>query len=227
MDQVVLIYDCSSQHSLSPAKVVKGAQILFNVWKTGSREAVFAGAEGGRMVKGTIPESLNIRQVPGQVAEASLTRFKVDSWEETALDFLQRVQQDQINLSAHTPVHQKHLASALPKEDQEYLAELGGRQVFNWAPKVPNERKKIRLTKFEGRSDIGISWVFQMSTKEAEEDVLVLEASWDNCQMTFDEISLASRQLLSAAKWLANPDNTHKPIRECIFDPSISYDYHV
>jgi hypothetical protein len=104
------------EHGLSPAKVVKGAQILFNVWKTGATEAVFVGAEGGRMVKGVFPSSIDMLRVPGQVAEGSITRFSVPSRDEKVLDFLRRVQEDQLLLSKYNPCHRGHVVAALSRK---------------------------------------------------------------------------------------------------------------
>jgi len=213
-----------SQHGLSAAKVAKAAQILWNVWKTGAKEAIFVGAEGARMVPVESPADLNLRLVPGPVVEVSTTRFPV-SWQDTTLQFLNKVQDDQKELSNHCRLHKGHMASALPSEDKEFLIELGGRQVFNWAPKVPHSRTKIHLIKFEGRSDIGVSWVFRMSIDPNEEELLILEVSWDNAQLTYDEATLATRQLLSAAQWLSNPVNANRPIKECIIDANLAYQY--
>lgn len=177
------------------------------------------------MVKNVAPSSLDLTKVPGPVVEVSLTRFAV-SKEEITLEFLKRVQKDQLDITAHCHCHRGHISSALSQQDSQFLTNLGGRQVFNWAPKVPSDKRtRIQLKKFEGRSDIGVSWVFKLSTLPGQEEILIVEASWDNCQMTPEEITLSTKRLLSAAKWLCHPENANKPIREFEFDPSTSYQY--
>jgi hypothetical protein len=164
-------------------------------------------------------------QVPGPVVAISLNRFAVD-WQENTLDFLQRVQQDQYNLTKHCHMNMAHLLSSLSEQDRKFIVEWGPRQVFNWYPRMTTQdMKRLMRTKLEGRSDIGISWVFRLSSQPGEEDTVVLEASWDNCQLTIEEIQQATQQVLSAVKWLSNPDNANKPIQGCIFDSSTAYEY--
>lgn len=168
---------------------------------------------------------LDLRTVPGPVVELALTRFPVESRAEKALDFLARVQQDQLTLSAHCHYHQGHLRRQLPQPDASYLDEHGPRQLFNWSPKVPlTFAPLITLTKFEGRSDYGISWVFHVPPTAARE-TLVVEASWDNCQFSPDEAQRHTRILLAAAQWLVDPANWARPIGDCPFDTSDTHVY--
>ncbi|CEH13297.1 hypothetical protein CBOM_01230 [Ceraceosorus bombacis] len=201
------------EHGIAPAKAIKTAVALFHVKETGAYEAVFSQAEGGRMAIDV--DGLDFKGARGPMVEMVLNRVAIPSQNETVLSLFNRVQTQQAALSKHSHYHRGQLVQELEKTgDAHQFESCAPRFHYNWAPRMPPTSDRIKLTKFEGRSDLGMALVYRLKG----DDELVIEQSWDNAQLKEEEVERTTRRILAAAKWICNPENWNKPIGECDFD---------
>lgn len=214
------------KHGIPPHVILKAAVTLFNVHRTGSSTALFANLEAARHWPFTadwasenqhLPNPLNIT---GPTFELVVNRIEVSDKHEPVLTFLQRIHKDQTELSsnAHFPLRELLNSPSLTTEDIAVIQETMKRQIWNWLagtqtqsqqkistapPSSTNENINSRPVSLEiftraAYGDVGIAWTCGLWDNET----LYLNASYDDCQLSKDEVFKAMGEVLSVAAWL-------------------------
>ncbi|ETS75223.1 hypothetical protein PFICI_13707 [Pestalotiopsis fici W106-1] len=118
--------------------VTKTALTLFIASHTGHSHALFANYEAARTTFPFLPKILEATgqfeatDVSGPTMQAvmNVVEYRPD---ETVLQFLERMQKDQLDLTAHAPAPLRQIMSALG-DDGNMLLEILGHCSFNWVP---------------------------------------------------------------------------------------------
>lgn len=214
------------KHEIPPHVVLKAAVTLFNVHRTGSSTALFANLEAARHWPFTADWASenqhlsNPLNITGPTLELVVNRIEVADKNEPVLTFLQRIHKDQTDLSSnsHVPLRELLNSPSLSPEDVAVIREIMYRQVWNWLaglqtqaqqetstppPPSTNENTNSQPVSLElftraAYGDVGIAWTCGLWDKET----LYLNASYDDCQLSKDEVFTAMGEVLSVASWL-------------------------
>ncbi|KAA8647997.1 hypothetical protein EYZ11_004201 [Aspergillus tanneri] len=218
-----------SSFGISPPFVAKCACALVNMKHTGANEAIFASIESGRSQlpnNGPTAVSIDLFEVDGPTTNETLNRIRLEPGE-TVIRLLTRIQryQSEIDLHSHAPIYGVRDALAQDPitgeaDAREYISLLQ-RQVFDWLPPTREANNDLsvtlsplRLLEILPRTDLGIVWFPSLS----DSDILELEVTYDDSQLTTAEVRQAMTEFMSATAWLANPDNIQRPVSDCQFD---------
>lgn len=140
------------------------------------------------------------------------------------MQLLTRLQDDQLDIEKHSHAPASKIIEGLARnhrtgaEDVEAFKSILQQQIYDWLPTVRSNhdmsKMPIKLLDHISRMDRGIAWV----TKLLPGDILQVETSWDDAQLSNNEASQALSEFLSAFSWLADPQNLAKPLCHCRFD---------
>ncbi|KAJ5637225.1 Nonribosomal peptide synthetases (NRPS) [Penicillium lividum] len=233
------ILELREKYSITPPIIAKAACALFNLHTMNCDEAVFVSVESGRswpfMDTGSEPSSSPLA-IDGPTMNNTINRIRVAPGE-TVHQFLDRLRQEQllIDMYSHAPV-----ASILErltvsdiivdgdgkgqlsngKADAQTVLDTLPRQIFDWLPaarSVEQEEiieQRIRTLEILGRTDLGIVWFPSI----IHDNVLFLEATWDDTQLRSSEVYKAMSEFMYAIAWLSEPSNLNRPAMECEFN---------
>lgn len=130
-----------ADHGLMPATVLKTAQALLNVHRTGSSHAVFSNFEACRGGFPFLPRSMealghfDAADVSGPTFTSVINVLEVLKPGEGALRLLARVQEEQEELTRHAAAPAQLIKDALGPEGH-LMEEVVRSQWFNWSPGV-------------------------------------------------------------------------------------------
>ena len=141
------------QHpDISAPVIIKAALALLNIRRTGTNSAIFSNVQAGRTAWPFLPPSFSQNPSFNSVDEATdvagpllqaVTNFIQFSPEETVLQFLRRLQADQVNLTQHAHAPWSEIEKALDRRastgdegDQHsgLMRKVFTTQIFNWIP---------------------------------------------------------------------------------------------
>lgn len=214
------------KHGILPHVILKAAVTLFNIHRTGSSTALFANLEAARHWPFTADWAPDNQRLPnpliiaGPTFEVVVNRIEVSDKNESVLTFLQRIQKEQTELSAnsHVPLRELLNSPSLTTEDVAIIREIMIRQIWNWPAGIQTQAQQANTssTKKEddedttsrpvslekltraAYDDVGLAWTCGLWDKET----LYLNASYDDCQLSKDEVFVALGEVLSVAVWL-------------------------
>jgi len=229
------LLELRSRCEIAPPIVAKGACALFDLRATGGEEAVFVTVESGRSWpfsedaghNGTV---INPLTIDGPTMTETINRIRAPAME-TVRHFLTRLQAEQrkIDLYSHAPT--SRILECLKQDpdsgeaDVEIVLNLLQRQIYDWLPSArptestilitggPTKPPAMEILDVLGRTDLGIVWFPTLIGN----DVLNLNATWDDAQLRASEVQEAMSQFMNAIVWLSDPNNLDRPIGECSF----------
>lgn len=148
---------------------MKSALVLVNTHLTGHTHALFSNLEAARTTFPFVPKVLESQfeatDVAGPTIQTVLNFVEVKN-EEKVIDFLLRMQDDQINLTKHASAPLKELVSALGKTG-DVIPIVTQAQVFNWIPTAfSNPHSNFKSTKMAVSSQVGMAVNCGLSGKD-------------------------------------------------------------
>ncbi|KAK2763110.1 NRPS [Arachnomyces sp. PD_36] len=230
------------KYGIPPHIIFKAAVTLFNVHRTGSSTALFTNVEAARHWPFTsdwasenqeLPNPLNIA---GPTVEFVVNRIEVPDNDESVLSFLQRIHKDQIELSAnsHVPLRELFNSPSLSQDDVSVIREVMNRQLWNWPASIQSETQastsppaqtdtnentaqqqppSLETLTGSAYDDVGVAWMCGLQNQET----FYLNASYDDCQLSKDEVYAAMGEVLSVAAWLVQTAEGSS-VGDAIFD---------
>ena len=152
--------------NISQPVVLKSAYALLNVAITGHSHAVFSNVEAARTTFPFVPKALyelgnfEATDVAGACFESVINVVEIRPHERVA-DFIQRMQVDQNNLTAHSSAPWLEILKALSPEDASIMPLISRTQIFNWVPGMgttgTNPNQNLEMVMIAARSDIGMA----------------------------------------------------------------------
>ncbi|KAL9008941.1 MAG: hypothetical protein Q9173_005983 [Seirophora scorigena] len=125
------------EHAVDVSSAFKAAVTLLNAEESGQQHVVFCNLDSARrwpFLDTWITDRLsNPLDIAGRTMSCTINVLPV-SEEEPCVAFLQRIQNDQMEQSAHTTAPFSAVMQALGAEEGPMMHDIGRRQVFNWDP---------------------------------------------------------------------------------------------
>ncbi|KAK6214112.1 putative NRPS-like protein biosynthetic cluster [Pestalotiopsis sp. IQ-011] len=203
------------QHPKITATVVaKTAFALFLANRTGHSHAMFANYEAARTTFPFLPRAVEATgqfeatDVSGPTMQAVANVVEVRP-EETALEFLQRMQQGQLDLTAHAAAPLRQIMAALEGDgDGGMIPEIIGHCSFNWVPGMGAYGTNPNQT-FESLSAVvrvrqGLSSNFGLGGPEGSTffiDLRTVHFDMDGLRQVGGEIEKITKWLLARENW--------------------------
>ncbi|KAI4089435.1 MAG: hypothetical protein LQ344_005437 [Seirophora lacunosa] len=163
------------EHDVDATSVFKAAVTLFNAEETGQQHAVFCNLDSARRwpflepwITDRLPNPLDIA---GPTMSCTINVLPI-SEEEGCVEFLQRIQNDQMEQSAHATAPLSAVMQALGAEEGPMIHDIGRRQVFNWDPMTrarvgtQTSGRQLQLLGRQGWLDLGVFWNFGLVNDE-------------------------------------------------------------
>lgn len=134
-----------SKHGIAAAVALKSALALLNVHRTGQTHALFCNLEAARATFPFVPKSLESQfeatDVAGQTIQQVINLIPIPaSSGETVIQFLQRIQADQRELTKHASAPLKEIIAGLGPKSGALVRTIFEQQIFNWIPGTDHTR---------------------------------------------------------------------------------------
>lgn len=212
------------EHGLMPATILKTAQALLNVHRTGATHAVFSNFEACRSRFPFLPKSMealghfDAADVSGPTFTSVINMLEV-RYGESALGLLGRVQEDQEELTRHATAPAQLVMDSLGPKG--HLMEKAVRsQWFNWSPGVgasigdPYENIEVfnhNPTESSARG-MGLGVRAGLGGPDGVTYVVIVRTAI----LDEDGAGHIAQDLERLTLWLVNPDNWDKPVEEIL-----------
>jgi hypothetical protein len=188
--------------------------------------------------KGDTGDDVDPLSIDGPTFKLVVSRNSVAKGE-TVVQFLGRLRREQHDLEkhSHTPLDrileqlEEPSASSSTSQSQAdglIVRNALDRQIFDWVPDLqPTQGKdsaaleahqnqpSLEMLEVLSRTDQGFIWFPSMVSGT---ETMKLKTTWDDAQLHATEASKATKQFLRAARWLSQPENWHRPAKECDFE---------
>ena len=205
-------------HNVDASTILKAAVALFNTQSRGQHHALFCNLDSARkwpflqdwIVK-TLPNPLDIA---GPTMGCTINILSVNS-NETVLDFLRKLQEDQIEQSQYADAPFRDIMGHLSDEEAQIIHDIGRRQIFNWDPTLRTRmaigRKSLSLIGRQGWLDLGVFWNFGL----LDDETLVGFILYDDAHLSNAEASSALERVFQIARWMTTPENWSNHVGDC------------
>lgn len=211
------IQELRREHSHITATIVlKTAVALLHIFHTGHTHALFANLEAARTTFPFIPKTMEATgqfeatDVSGPTIQAvvNLVEYKA---EETVLSLLERMQQDQLNLTKYASAPLREIMSALGTAGS-MIPETVGHQLFNWVPGMgasgTNPHEHFEMLSAVVRPLLGFSINAGIGGPDSRTIFMLLRgASFD--RETYKKLGM---ELEKITLWLTDRDNWDRPV---------------
>ncbi|KAI1855610.1 hypothetical protein JX266_000475 [Neoarthrinium moseri] len=161
------IHEFRRQHPRITANIViKTALVLLNLHRNDYTHALFANLEAARTTFPFLPKAVEATghfeatDVSGPTIQAVINFVKFDP-EETVISLLERVQEDQNNLTKYASAPLQEIISSLG-DVGKIIPETIGHQIYNWTPGMgttgTNPHENFTVLNSVIRNRLGLSW---------------------------------------------------------------------
>jgi hypothetical protein len=205
-------------HNLTAIIILKAALALLNVQRTGHTHALFSNLEAARTTFPFIPKVMEntgqyeATDVAGPTIESVLNLIEIIP-EEKVLDFLQRMQNDQTNLTKYASAPAREIMSALG-EAGGMIPEVIQAQIFNWVPGMSASGTdpyfNFKVLNAVVRPQIGVA--LNAGIGGAEYDTIFMHLRGD--ALTTPQLKEMAVDLEKISRWLVNPANRNAAVGE-------------
>lgn len=217
------------RHSHITASVVlKAAMALVNITRTKHTHALFMNFEASRSTfpfwpdtlrhvsgaNGSTIADLDASDVAGPTMSSITNIIPVDR-PETAIDFLNRLQTEQSELTKRSQAPLRRIISRLndlhPGENAgEMIAEINRAQVLTWVPAFLGDYEKIRVESLAIRAAVGIVFVAGLGGPQAT--TYMIGMRWDVANYSAEETTKFVQDTGKAVLWLLEEENWNAPV---------------
>lgn len=214
-----------TDHRLKPATVLKTAQALLNVHRTGASHAVFSNFEACRGGFPFLPRSMealghfDAADVSGPTFTSVINVLEVLRQGEGALGLLARVQEDQQELTRHAAAPAQLIKDALGPRGH-LMEKIVRSQWFNWSPGVgasigdPYENIEVlnhNPTESSARG-MGLGVRAGVGGPDGITYVVIVRTAI----LDENEAGRIAADLERLTMWLVDPENWDKPVSEVL-----------
>jgi hypothetical protein len=226
-------FDCPDLLSLKKAYpeitasvVFKAAMALVNINRTGNTHALFNNFEAARIrfpfipssLEAIVPAFLEASDVNGPVMQSATNLISVPRTE-TAIDFLGRLQAEQLELTKHAAAPLGRVIAELNSHGTgsgDMIIETHRTQFFTWVPGSLGEYEKIRITQLGIRCAVGLVVVAFLTGPRAT--TYALSMRWDVANYSREKTQEYVTDLETAVLWLTNEKSWNLPIGQFLED---------
>ncbi|KAG4262701.1 AMP-binding enzyme [Fusarium proliferatum] len=207
---------------ISAAVVLKAAMALVNVQRTGLSHSIYFNFEAGRgqfpfladALQALNPDTFESSDVNGPLIQHVCNLIEVPR-DETTMMFLNRLQEDQVSLTANAHAPMRRIIEELDAEGNgsgKIFLDALSTQLLTWVPGLLGEHEKIQVGKIGIRCAAGLVVVASIGGPAAT--TYMLSMRWDVANYSRQETRAFTQDLQSAVLWLTATSNQHRPIRE-------------
>ncbi|KAK0389845.1 hypothetical protein NLU13_3418 [Sarocladium strictum] len=219
------LIELRSKHpAISAPIVLKAAMALVNVSRTGHDYSAFFNFEAGRAgfpfvpasVRSLRPEAFESSDVNGPTMQAVCNLIKVPR-EESALDFLNRVAEEQLDLTKHAHAPIQRIIDGLEEEAQgagQLFMEVHRTQFTTWVPGLLGEYERLQVAKIAIRCAAGLVVVAGLGGPQATTYGLSLR--WDVANYSREQSAEFVNDLQEAVLWLIAEENRDRPLADFV-----------
>ena len=147
------------ESNVNAAMVVKAAIVLLNTSRTNSHTVIFNVVDAGRIWPSSTSPVPTLVGIDGPTLAWTIDIITIEPTL-SVQDFLQHLEEEQKALSANIRCPWNKLKSRLGMERLLALADVMGRQTYNWTSSLTLERKKTAVLEFVGRLDWPTRYVY-------------------------------------------------------------------
>lgn len=210
-----------SHPQLTAPVVFKAAMALWNICNTGHTHALFCNFEAGRTGFPFIPESVSALtgldgwDVAGPTFEVVINLIEVRK-EETVIDFLDRLQKDQDQLTrySHAPWHGIMDALGTTPDGTgagDMLPAITRTQILSWAPPFDKAGgANLEVIKFSARPVVGLDIVARLAG--ADSSTIMFSMWWDVTSFSREWAQETAACLQELTCWLTESVNWYAPV---------------
>ena len=207
------------KHGIEGSQIVKAALAVVTTRYTGAEFAMFGQSQAGRswpfLLDWQVERMPPAMDVDGPAVQGTLVRIPVRK-DETVLEMMRRLQEEQkfLNKHAYAPMRQLVAAinQAVPGEG-DFFGDAFRRQIFNWLPVAPSwNMEKLVNMQVESRTDCGVLWNCIMM----DQTTLKMNPTWDDAQLRRVDIEEMMNEILRVAEAFAKEENWVKTISQIV-----------
>ncbi|KAL1846298.1 NRPS protein [Paecilomyces lecythidis] len=212
-----------SSFGISAPIIAMTACALVNVQYSGEREAIFLNLQSGRswpLESDTSNAPSSTMEIDGPAFTNPASRISVAP-DETALELLVKVRADQSSMMVygHTPicrVFDKLAQTENGTADIAMVRDLFHGQIFDWLLEPFSADPEQALEMMEPTHLSPTTWSWMPYLKDG--NVMHLDLNHIYPDLPDKEAEIVVERFLCAAAWLADPENTRKPVSQCQYD---------
>jgi hypothetical protein len=203
--------------SITGPVFLKAALVLVNAYRTGHTHALFANLEAARMAFPFITKAMaetgqyEATEVAGPTIQSVINLVEVKPDEQVA-DFLQRMQDDQVNLTKYASAPLRDLISALGNGGKLIL-EVIQAQIYNWIPGTAttgaNSLKNAELVNFVARPQLSLAVNAGLGGPNGCTVFMNLRGD----AFSDEGMNDIAKELELVTKWITEKQNWHAPIK--------------
>lgn len=213
---------------ITASVVLKAAMALVNITRTQHTHALFSNFEAARSTLPFWPNSLrylpakdttslgelDASDVAGPTMNAVVNLVPVER-SESALDFLNRLQSDQVELTKHAHAPWRRIMSGLDALHPEanagnMLPETHQTQFLTWVPGFLGDYERIRVAQIAIRAALGLVFVAGLGGPKATTYMISLR--WDVANYSKEETERFVKDTEKAIVWLLEDANWGSPV---------------
>ena len=207
------------KHGIEGSQIVKAALAVVTTRCTGAEFAMFGQSQAGRswpfLLDWQVERMPPAMDVDGPAVQGTLVRIPVRK-EETVLEMMGRLQEEQKFLNKHAYAPMRQLVKAMNEAvsgEGDFFGDAFRRQIFNWLPVAPEwNLEKLVNMQVESRTDCGVLWNCIMM----DQTTLKMNPTWDDAQLRRVEIEEMMAEILRVAEAFAMEENWEKTISQII-----------
>lgn len=189
------------EHGIEPPCIMKAAITILNSRRTGQTSALFSQPQAARdwpflpkWQEELMPPAMAVN---GPTVEMVVLKVEFEPHKTTVFQLMRRFQDEQsfLNKHHHAPLHD--IADALGKEEGDMYIDMTRRQIFNWLPTAAGSQfQRLRRVQLLSRADVGLQW----NCMQLENESVMVMPTWDDAQLTLDEVQEMTEELISIAE---------------------------
>jgi hypothetical protein len=193
---------------------MKAALALLNVHRTGHTHALFSNLEAARTTFPFVPKSMENQfeatDIAGPTIEAVINLIEIKP-NESVLEFLYRMQDDQTNLTKYASAPLKDIMFALGNSGPMIPTVIQS-QIFNWVPGMgttgTNPYTNMELLSAVVRPEVGLALNAGLGGKDSS--TMFLHVRGDGLDMK--AFQFMAYDLEKITRWILNPEHWDKSI---------------
>jgi hypothetical protein len=202
--------------NLTAIVVLKAALALLNIHKTGHTHALFSNLEAARTNFPFLPKSVEATgqweatDVAGPTIESVINLIPINP-SETILDFLQKMQEDQLNLTKYASTPWREIMASLG-EAGKMIPEVNTTQIFNWVPGFgttgTNPYDNFRMVNAVVRPQVGLAVNAGLGGEKSTTIFLHLRGD----ALTVEELQELAKELERITVWITKLENWEREV---------------
>lgn len=209
---------------VSAAMVLRAAQAIVNVHRTGHSHAAFFNFEAGRRqfpfvpsaLQRSSPETFEVSDINGPVMQGACNLIAVRR-RESAVDMLRRMRREQDGLTKHAHAPLRRVIEELNADGNgagDAIVDVHRTQFTTWVPGLLGDYAKLQVSKVAIRCAAGLVVVAGVGGDNAT--TYLVSMRWDEANYSREETVKFVNDLELVIRWIIAPENREREIGECL-----------